>query len=348
MSFFSTSYHEALEKFHDAANHYGLRQTRFRIPHELNPDLFVDFAFVKRDPAQLLIHISGVHGIEGYLGSAVQSAILHEPLPPGNASLLFIHAVNPYGMMQGRRANAENVDLNRSYSPRGRKENPDYAFFDTYLNPKNKIQFFTGTLSGLLAKKRLGPARTTQAVASGQDSHPAGLFYMGKRIQREVQVIQEILRSHFAEVKKAVAIDLHSGLGNSGEEMLFVDEDIDPAAPGFFARHFGRKVSSADPATGIYINQGRFSGALRDALPGANLHYVLQEMGTYPASRVLRALRRENYEWHKNGPLAGAGARTREEMLEVFCPNDPAWRANALELGKRRWFQAAESLDSFE
>jgi hypothetical protein len=302
----------------------------------------VDFAFVKRDPEQLLIHISGVHGIEGYLGSAVQTAILKESSAKGKASLLFVHAVNPYGMMLGRRANAENVDLNRSYA-KTRKENPDYALFDSYLNPKNSLQLYTGMLSGFLAQKRLGQARTTQAVASGQDSHPHGLFYMGKKVQREVQVIQEILRSHFSEVRQAVAIDLHSGLGKPGDEMLFVDSDIDPEAPGFFAAHFGRPVNALDPAAGIYINQGRLSGALRDALPGAKLHYALQEMGTYPAGKVLRALRIENFEWHQNGPVTGASERTKAMMMEAFCPADPAWRENALELGKKRWQQAALS-----
>ena len=347
MDFFSESYHEAREKFLAAADSFGLRHTRFRIPHEAASDLFVEFAFVKRNPEQLVIHLSGVHGIEGYLGSAVQAAILSEAPPPGQASLLFVHVVNPYGMLLHRRANSENVDLNRNYEL-ARKPNPDYALFDSYLNPKSRLQFVTGLVSGFLAQKKLGKARTTQAVASGQFSHPRGLFYMGQRVQREIAVIQEILRTHFAEVKQAVGIDLHSGLGESGGEMLFVDEDRDPEAPAFFSRVYGRPVSVADPKAGIYINQGRLSNSLRDALPQAKLHYSLQEMGTYSFDKMLNVLRRENFEWHQSGPVLGASEHVKAEMKEAFCPSDPAWREQVLRVGKERWRQACASFQSPE
>lgn len=95
-----------------------------------------------------IIHSSGVHGVEGYLGSAIQIRFLHELLlqsssradiHPVNSDLhsksssvssstgtttpisgdkvrkiLLIHSVNPYGMRHHRRTNENNVDLNRN------------------------------------------------------------------------------------------------------------------------------------------------------------------------------------------------------------------------------------------
>ena len=98
-----------------------------------------------------IIHSSGVHGIEGYLGSAIQIRFLHELLllhhkrrrvenhsmhnhvhttsASTSASstttstissghkvqkILLIHSVNPYGMRHHRRTNENNVDLNRN------------------------------------------------------------------------------------------------------------------------------------------------------------------------------------------------------------------------------------------
>ncbi|MGZ3711821.1 MAG: DUF2817 domain-containing protein [Bdellovibrionota bacterium] len=339
MSFFSTEYHEAREKFLKAAEDYGLRNVRFRIPHEATSELFLDFSLVRRNPEKLVIHMSGTHGIEGYLGSAVQSAILSDPTPTSDASLLFVHAVNPYGMQFYRRANGENVDLNRNYEKEP-KPNPDYACFNTYLNPSNKLEFLTGKLRGFYFLKKFGKARTSQAIASGQYIFPKGLFYMGDRVQREISLLQEILRSHFSEAKEVLAIDLHSGLGNWAQEMLFVDEDIDPSASALFAKIFGRAMTVPDPAQGSYINQGRLSGALRDALPGAHVHCVLQEIGTHESGKVLNALRRENFEWNSNGPVHGASPDTQKLMLEMFCPSDSAWRENALRLGRTRWHQA--------
>mmetsp|Transcript_27504 Transcript_27504/g.39393 ORF Transcript_27504/g.39393 Transcript_27504/m.39393 type:complete len:490 (-) Transcript_27504:68-1537(-) len=81
-----------------------------------------------------IIHSSGTHGVEGYLGSAVQIRFLHELFLQNEALLmqnkeqekasadgngkvqkiLLIHAVNPFGMRHHRRTNENNVDLNRN------------------------------------------------------------------------------------------------------------------------------------------------------------------------------------------------------------------------------------------
>ena len=81
-----------------------------------------------------IIHSSGTHGVEGYLGSAVQIRFLHELFLQNEASImqnkgqekaseyeneqvrkiLLIHAVNPFGMRHHRRTNENNVDLNRN------------------------------------------------------------------------------------------------------------------------------------------------------------------------------------------------------------------------------------------
>ena len=80
-----------------------------------------------------IIHSSGTHGIEGYLGSAVQIRFLHELFMKNEKQLndsnnnqhststlstrrkiLLIHSINPYGMRHHRRTNENNVDLNRN------------------------------------------------------------------------------------------------------------------------------------------------------------------------------------------------------------------------------------------
>ncbi len=82
-----------------------------------------------------IIHSSGTHGVEGYLGSAVQIQFLHELFLQNEElimqsneqdksseyengkvrkKILLIHAVNPFGMRHHRRTNENNVDLNRN------------------------------------------------------------------------------------------------------------------------------------------------------------------------------------------------------------------------------------------
>lgn len=337
-----TDYHLAREKFEEAADSAGLRTVRMRVSYENQPDLFMDFALQKRDPDRLLVQLSGTHGTEGYAGSAIQREVLKN-LPEGGPSLLFVHAVNPYGMANYRRANGENVDLNRSFNA-GAVRNEDYKLFDSYLNPSSRFGFYTGLVSAALARARIGETRTRQAVAAGQMDFPHGLFYTGKGVQREVKHLQNMLQSHFGGVKELIVLDLHTGLGDWKGEMLFVDHDRETDSPEFFSSIFHRKMDVPDPTQGAYSIYGRLSDSLRAALPQAKLRYCLQEFGTLSAAKVIGALRRENFEWRHRPRGTLPSSRVRDEMLAAFLPADPDWRAHALKLGVERWRQAFAKL----
>lgn len=109
-----------------------------------------------------VIHSCGVHGVEGYLGSAVQLRYLHELINQlrlqssmqqsktrdanktyTQHKLLLLHSINPYGMRHHRRTNANNVDLNRNALSLDqwkyiRQRDPNFAGYvdlDWVLNP---------------------------------------------------------------------------------------------------------------------------------------------------------------------------------------------------------------------
>ena len=67
----------------------------------------------------LLLHMSGVHGVEGHAGSAIQCKWLDmvakkEVALPNGVTVVIVHVMNPYGFKHGRRYNENNVDLNRN------------------------------------------------------------------------------------------------------------------------------------------------------------------------------------------------------------------------------------------
>lgn len=68
----------------------------------------------------IVIHVSGTHGVEGFAGSAIQIGYLRglaqNQLETAcrSATVLLVHAFNPYGMHHYRRVNEHNVDLNRN------------------------------------------------------------------------------------------------------------------------------------------------------------------------------------------------------------------------------------------
>ena len=69
-------------------------------------------------PRRALAVLSGVHGVEGFVNSVLQTDLLGRLDPaalPDDTAVLMIHAVNPWGMAWWRRQNESNVDLNRNW-----------------------------------------------------------------------------------------------------------------------------------------------------------------------------------------------------------------------------------------
>ena len=107
----------------------------------------MDAAIFRGDPEKVMLHISGTHGPEGFAGSAIQAAILDQlaakPLSKDDPTVVFVHALNPYGFANNRRVNEDNVDLNRNYltdeefeAARARDPNiGGYVTHDALLNP---------------------------------------------------------------------------------------------------------------------------------------------------------------------------------------------------------------------
>lgn len=334
---FLEEYGPAREDFLAAAEAAGFRLLRYRIPHEDSAELFQDYALLRRDPRHWLIHFSGVHGVEGFAGSAIQRQILRtEKFGEEGPSLLFVHGVNAYGMAFHRRANGENVDLNRNYRAGPAAPNPDYASFDSFLTPQSPAGVRFGWALGLAARIRLGAHRSRNAVAGGQASHPKGLFYMGRRVQRELVLLQELLRTHCAEATQGIAIDVHTGLGEFGQEYLFTPE---PEGGEWVRSSFGR---AADPGLD-YEAQAPFSDALK-AVFGERIKYLLQEFGARSQLRTLAALRFENFEWHQRPAGAPRPEVVRKAMLDAFFPAEKRWRDAILDLGCQRWREAERIL----
>ncbi|RZA07417.1 MAG: DUF2817 domain-containing protein, partial [Proteobacteria bacterium] len=278
---------------------------------------------------------------EGYAGSAVQASLLGEDPSAEGPTLLFVHGVNPYGMKFYRRANGQNVDLNRNYRKGAARPNPDYALFDAFLHPADGSNLRAEKIRAILKAVKIGWGRAAQAIASGQVTHPKGLFFMGHHVQREIQVVQDILRSHCGEATEVVALDFHTGLGRYGQEQLFVDRDADPDAENFVRKVFHRP---AEPAANNYVAQGRFSDSLRDALPGAKLRYVLQELGALSPLKTIEALRQENFEWQRRPAGRPRPLEIEQSMMNAFCPKEEKWRRNGHRLGCERWRQAEKFL----
>ena len=143
---FSDDYATARDRFCGAAHAMGLRQEKLPVdvPTPYGSDLSIDVAFAGSErPSRVLIVTSGLHGVEGFFGSAIQVALLEDVLRrdgvPSGVAIVLVHALNPFGFSKIRRFDDENVDLNRNFLLRGEefKGCPDrYAELDGLLNPR--------------------------------------------------------------------------------------------------------------------------------------------------------------------------------------------------------------------
>ena len=89
---FSSNYVEARGKFRNVVSEYEAIT--------IHDNLTMDIALFPGDPLNVLIHISGTHGVEGFAGSAIQHAILQKKYSKEHSygpTVIFIHALNPYG-----------------------------------------------------------------------------------------------------------------------------------------------------------------------------------------------------------------------------------------------------------
>jgi hypothetical protein len=294
-------------------------------------------------PKRLLLHSSGIHGVEGFAGSAIQLQFLDgAPRLEEDSAVVLVHFLNPYGVAWLRRANEENVDLNRNFlgpdeaytgAPAG------YAALDSLLNPPSPPQwdFFYARALGQVA--RHGMTALKQAVANGQYDYAKGLFFGGKRLQQGPERFQAYLREQLTGATRVIAVDVHTGVGDYGEELLLAEEEEYKAA----RRVFGPRVVLADPDRGVaYRIRGGYEKMLARVFSGAEVHFVAQEFGTYRPIHIVRALRDEN-RWHHygGGALTHPAKRT---LREAFSPDDDAWRQEVLARGQALLREAMKAL----
>jgi uncharacterized protein DUF2817 len=295
--------------------------------------LGIDIAwFGTAQPRRVVLHSSGIHGVEGFAGSAIQiQALTERPRIPDGTALVLVHVLNPYGMSWLRRTNENNVDLNRNAVADGKYAGApeNYSRLDSFLNPSGPPSRELFLLKTAALVLRYGMPALRQAVAGGQYEFPKGLFFGGKKLEQGLERYQTFLSLAPASVERIVAIDVHTGLGKYGEDTLLADpKDFEK-----LKKIFGPQITSSEPQHGpAYRIRGGLDSLISRAVPRAELLFVTQEFGTFSAIKNLHALREEN-RWHHygRGPLDHP---SKQALREAFNPDDEKWRSAVLNRGK--------------
>ena len=241
---FPADYGAARERFREAAQRLGWRLEAHPI-EAVGPggeELTIDVACsATEDADNVLVISSGLHGVEGFFGSAVQTVLLERwassASPP--VRCVFLHALNPYGFAWIRRPNENNVDLNRNFLLPGEafEGAPEgYARLDSFLNPRRPpSRWEPYTLKALWLIAKHGLFSLKQAIAAGQYEFPKGLFFGGAGPSQTQLLLAEHMPRWLSGSKRVVHLDLHTGLGPMASWKLLIDYPLTTAQRNWFA-----------------------------------------------------------------------------------------------------------------
>ena len=206
--------------------------------HAINADdgLYIDTIYVpsKGEQTNLIVLTTGVHGIEGYIGSVMLDVFWDEvytTLDQSNTGVLVVANVNPYGMKYHRRYNENNVDLNRNFildwSTHDMAVNKDYPKCDEFLGPQSAMGNifwhevgFLGSLAGQVITN--GADTISNALLGGQYEYAEGVYYGGNGDEASTTFLKNVFKETLeGEYENIVHIDIHSGYGPRYNMVIF-------------------------------------------------------------------------------------------------------------------------------
>lgn len=331
-----------------------------------DPSLHTDFAFFKGAegvaPRRLLVISAGIHGIEGYTASAVETLFVKEQIGDVLAKgvdVLVIHGLNAYGFKHKSRYTEARVDLNRTWFaddafPGAGLDDGGYTPFNKLFNPEGvptfgRLDFKAWVLTKLTPNLgAVTSGKLTKAAGTGQFKFPKGIIYGGSDFQPHRAMVLTELKKYFGNYDRVMGWDLHTGLGKKQMQML----PNPPYSPGMGERRKkvfeveGRKIEETG-GVDFYSSWGDFSDFVcqiyEKAKPDGACVSMLLEYGTLkpadwdsPAfSLGIKNSIDQAYTLYVNireNQMVNYGAKPddlkamREAYEGLFLPKDASWR----------------------
>ena len=330
MTFFSDSYQSARQNFLQRASAV---QAEIKTSY-LSEGLAIDSAIIGSGRSALVL-TSGLHGVEGFFGSAVQCCLLEHVLLqkiPKNLRIVLVHALNPYGFENIRRFDENGVDLNRNFllaDQPYRGSPPGYQKLNTFLNPDSApIAYEVYRLRAATKILQYGLPALKEAIVGGQFDYPKGIFFGGDAPAVATEYVINHCEDWAGDAESVAHIDLHSGLGEYGSYKLLVNSGAGSEEHNWYAELFNEEVIGSLQASDdtAYHVTGSMGGWLERYFKNRKYYFAGAEFGTYGPVRVLGAIRAENRVHHYASSNSSVFKAAKAELLECFYPKDSLWR----------------------
>lgn len=316
--------------------------------------LYIDSFYIPSEgtPTNLIVLTTGVHGMEGYIGSVMLDVFFREIWPEQDHSdtgVLVVANVNPYGMKYLRRYNENNVDLNRNFildwDSFDLSSNKEYPKVRSFLEPKGEIRNALWHEAGFylsLAKTAItdGADTISDALLTGQYESPQGVYYGGQGDEASTVYLKDVFGQCLdSAYENIVHIDIHSGYGPRYNMVIFnsvyetMNEKESQAA-------FGYDYVIAYDSESFYATTGDttdfFYRLAEQKGTGTDLFSTCFEFGTvgdefFDTILSLKYTVDENRNhWYPTANKTAAQV-VHENYMELYYPTETAWREKTVQ-----------------
>lgn len=343
-SLFPSDYFDARQRFRKLADQYHWQLTSHSLPKTASTGsdhLSVEVATKGDSAAPLLLATSGLHGVEGFFGSAVQQAVLQSyGSQLADHRVVLVHALNPFGFLHRRRANENNIDLNRNFLLIGKSFQGAHSLYERLnplinpAQPSGSASFYLRALGSLL---RHGKQSIAAALVAGQYQFPNGLYFGGSQPAWTQQFLDASIDEIVGDSQTIIHLDLHSGLGSFGKHIMMMEPGCDATTYEFATHQFAEhNVLLPRGNEKLYQAQGNLGAWLQNRFTSRRYMYFCLEFGTFPSLFVLKALCDENAAFQRFGLESKQHKQASSHLLSAFVPRSRRWRetvvASSLEI----------------
>ena len=295
----------------------------------------------------LIILTTGVHGMEGYIGSVMLDVFFDEIYPTldtADTGILVVANINPYGMKYMRRYNENNVDLNRNFieywESFDTSVNTDYPKVDKFLQPEGKMGnafWHEVGFYGALAKEAIftGAGTISDALLTGQYEYPEGVYYGGNGDEKSTTYLKGVFADCLdGTYENLIHIDIHSGYGPRYNMVIFnsaQDTTTEEEAKAMFGYDYIIATDSEDFYPTFGDTTDYFYRLAKSMETDKELYSTCFEFGTIGDGFLdsilsLKYTVDENRQhWYPTDNKITA-EMVKENYYELFYPTETEWR----------------------
>jgi len=351
--YFSETYEECRENFRKevaelSGKYDSVELGSINVASEIDSDLTVDWCYIpaQKEKQKLVVLNSGLHGIEGYTGNAIQLMFIEEVLKEeqlDNIGILFIHGINPYGFKYRRKVTENNVDLNRNCvvdQSMYAGSNEGYGKLTSMLMPDGEVslsnlrnQFFYLVAIAKIVKESMPVLR--QAALQGQYQYPGGIYYGGTEFEPQMKQLKPLLIEKINNYQMLVNVDLHTAYGERGTQHLFLNPVEDEQVMNGIETIFEGEKIDWGGGDDFYTINGEYVGwveSLTDKfhIPMLLEYGTLDSQTTFGSLKSIQVMINENQGAHYGYKKEKFEAQAKGLFNEMYYPTSEVWRSKVI------------------